>query len=93
LRPFVEVPQVSQGRRQYRSLRELLADFSANDRRIASSSRSPSLLPWYVVLPVPYADLVEINKVRTFFRMIFAVGLLTLGADGLTKDAKVNRNA
>lgn len=35
----------------------------------------------------------EINKVRTFFRMIFAVALLTLGADGLTKDAKVNRNA
>jgi len=35
-------------------------------------------------------DLLEANKLRTFFRILFAVAALTLGLDGLTVAKKVN---
>jgi len=35
-------------------------------------------------------DSLEANKLRTFFRILFAVAALTLGLDGLTVAKKVN---
>lgn len=36
------------------------------------------------------SDLSEANKLRTFFRVMFAASALTLGADGLTARKHVN---
>ena len=60
-----------------------------------SWTRSPipaPFLPWYVESKEAPKLMAEANKIRTFFRILFASCILTLGADGLTDAKRINMN-